>query len=201
MSINLKKSSHIIFFGGLLPLLSLVLAWSFNQIFPNTPFWLESLSPIYAYALLYSLFDKFVWNWKVFRLTKVVEFPDLRGRWTGTQRSSYKEADKNVEIPAILEIKQTFSKIIVRAYYTKSQSECAVASLAELNGETYLFYTYDNEPNSLKRGTMQAHKGTVKLQYLPKENKLLGFYFNSIGNTGEMKFDYQQSDLLYRFEE
>ena len=46
---------------------------------------------------------------------------------------------------------------------------------------------------------MQAHKGTVKLKYLPKEKKLIGTYFNSIGNHGEVEFEFEQSDLLGRF--
>ena len=87
----------------------------------------------------------------------------------------------------------------MRAFYERSQSESAVANFAELNNENYLFYTYDNEPNSLKSGTMQAHKGTVKLKYLPQENKLIGNYFNSIGNNGEVDFEFEQYDLMGRF--
>lgn len=201
MNIDFKKSSHILFFAGFLPSLSLGLSWSFYQIFPNSPFWLETISPIYAYALLYSFFDKYAWHWKVFRMIGVIIYPDLGGRWKGNQRSSHKENAENVEIPAYLEIDQSFSKICVRAYYEKSQSESCVASFAELNSDVYLFYTYDNEPNSLQAGTMQSHKGTVKLRYLPKENKLLGFYFNSIGNRGEMQFEFERDDRLYRFQE
>ena len=125
--------------------------------------------------------------------------PDLRGRWKGKQRSSYKENGSNVEVPSCLEISQTFSKIFVRACYERSQSESVVANFTELNEETYLFYTYDSEPNSLKSGTMQAHKGTVKLKYIPKENKLIGVYFNSIGNSGEIDFEFEQYDLISRF--
>lgn len=87
----------------------------------------------------------------------------------------------------------------MRACYERSQSESVVANFAKLNGENYLFYIYDNEPNSLKSGTMQAHKGTVKLKYLPNEKKLIGTYFNSIGNTGEVNFKFEQHDLMGRF--
>lgn len=200
MNIDFKKTSHIAFFAAILPAFSLELAWSFYQIFPNFPFWLETLSPLFAYGLLYSLFEKYAWHWGIFKLSGVVTFPDLRGRWRGKQRSSYKENGNNTEVLAYLEISQTFSKIFARAYYEKSQSESWVASFAELNGDVYLFYTYDNDPNSLKAETMQNHKGTVKLKYLPKENKLLGIYFNSIGNHGEMQFEFEQQNRLHRFE-
>lgn len=201
MNIDFTKSSHIVFFGAVLPALSLGLSWSFYQILPNPPFWVETISPIYAYALLYSLFEKYAWSWGIFRFFGIVRFPNLNGRWKGKQQSSYKESEKNMEVPACLEISQSFSKICVRAFYEKSQSESCVASFAGLNGDVYLFYTYDNEPNSLKAGTMQNHKGTAKLKYLPKENKLLGLYFNSIGNRGEMNLDFEQNNRLYRFEE
>lgn len=200
MRINFSKSAHILFFAGFLPALSVLLSWVFFKLFPNPEFWLETLSPLVAYGFLYSSFEKYLWHWKIFQLLGIVTFPDLRGRWGGTQRSTYKEDSKNVEIPAYLEISQTFSKISTRAYYQRSQSESAVANFTELNGESYLFYTYDNEPNSLKAGTMEAHKGTVKLKFLPKENRLIGSYFNSIGNQGEVSFEFEQHDLLCRFE-
>lgn len=200
MNINFKKTSHIVFFAGIMPAFSLALSWGFYQTFPEPPFWLETLSPLVVYGLLYSLFEKYAWRWGIFKTSGIVTFPDLRGRWKGKQRSSYKEDGKNVEVPAYLEISQTFSKILVRAYYEKSQSESWVASFTEINGTEYLFYIYDNDPNSLKAGTMQRHKGAVKLKYLPTENRLLGIYFNSIGNHGEMIFELECQDKLYRFE-
>lgn len=199
MRIDFTKTPHILFFAAVLPLLSLGLSWCFYKLIPSPPFWLETVSPVFAYVLLYSLFEKYFWHWKLFAILGIVDFPDLRGRWKGKQRSSYKENGNNVEVPSCLEISQTFSKIFVCACYERSQSESVVANFAELNNESYLFYTYDNEPNSLKSGTMQAHKGTVKLKYLPSENKLIGTYFNSIGNSGEVDFEFEQYDLIKRF--
>ena len=199
MRIDFRKSIHILFFAGFFPLLSIFFSWAFFKLLPSPPFWLETLSPLVAYGLVYSLFEKYFWRWKIFQFLGIVTFPDLRGRWKGVQRSSYKENSDNVEVPAYLEISQTFSKIFVRAYYQRSQSESAVANFAEANGDSYLFYSYDNEPNSLKADTMEAHKGTVKLKYLPKENKLIGSYFNSIGNRGEVDFRFEQYDLICRF--
>jgi len=199
MKINFTKTSHILFFAGILPVLSLFVSWIFYKLLPNPPFWLETISPVFAYVLIYSIFEKWLWRWKIFSWFGIVEFPDLCGRWKGKQRSSHKENGNNVEIPSCLEILQTFSKIIVCACYERSQSQSVVANFAELNGNNYLFYTYDNEPNSLKSGTMQARKGTVKLKYLPKEKKLIGNYFNSIGNSGEVEFEFEQYNLLGRF--
>lgn len=199
MGVNLSKTSNVIFFAAILPLISFFLARGFYILFPNLPFWVETLSPLLAYGILYAIFEKYAWHWKIFSIFGVVSVPDLRGRWKGKQRSSYKENGNNVEVPSCLEISQTFSKIFVHACYERSQSESVVANFTELNEETYLFYTYDSEPNSLKSGTMQAHKGTVKLKYIPKENKLIGVYFNSIGNSGEIDFEFEQYDLISRF--
>jgi len=199
MRIDFRKTSHILFFAATLPFLSILASWMFFNVFPNPPFWLETLSPLVAYGLLYSLFEKYLWRWKAFRFLGIVTFPDLHGRWKGIQRSSHKENNENVEILAYLEISQTFSEIFVRACYQRSQSESAVANFAKVNDASYLFYTYDNEPNSLKAGTMEAHKGTVKFKYLPKEKKLIGSYFNSIGNIGEVDFEFEQYGLIGRF--
>lgn len=199
MRIDFSKSIHILFFAGFLPLCSFLLAWTFFKLLPNPPFWIETLSPLVAYGLLYSLFEKYCWHWGIFKILGIVSFPDLRGRWKGVQRSSHQDNGINVEVQSCIEISQTFSKIYVHAYYQRSQSESAVADFTELNGQNYLFYTYDNEPNSLKSDTMEAHKGTVKLKYLPKENKLIGSYFNSMGNHGEVSLEFEQSDLICRF--
>lgn len=199
MNVDFTRCNNIIFFGGILTFLSIFLSWCFYQIFPSPPFWIETLSPLVAYGLLFSLFNKYLWHWRVFRIVGIVTVSDLRGRWTGKQISSYKENGMNKEIPCYLEITQSFSKIFVRAYYQKSQSESLVAGFTKLNDQVYLYYTYDNDPNSLKSGTMQSHKGTVKLMYSQKENKLMGFYFNSIGNQGEMQYDFETRETLFRF--
>ena len=198
MGVSLSKTSHVIFFAGVLPVLSLFLAWCFSQVVPNPPFWIETLSPLLAYALLYSLFEKYAWQWSVFRWSGITVCSDLRGRWKGSQQSSYKVDGRNVVVKAYLEIRQSFSQVSVCAYYEKSQSASVVANFVETTNGDYLYYTYDNEPNSLKGGTMQIHRGTVKLKCAPK-HKLLGVYFNTIGNQGEMDFDFESSKLLHRF--
>lgn len=199
MSVNLSKTSHVLFFAVFLPIVSIAIGWLFNKLFPNLPFWMETVSPLFAYGLLYSWFEKSLWKIQVFTFLGIVSFPNLNGRWKGTQQSSHVGQDgSRVQIEACLEVTQTFSKICICAYYPRSQSESIVANFAEVKTSSYLFYTYDSEPNSLQEGTMQMHKGTVKLNYLPKEKKLIGLYFNSIGNHGEMNFDFEGYDLLFR---
>lgn len=201
MKINFTKTSHILFFAAILPIASYFIAWIFYKIFPDLPFWIESVSPLYAYLIIFTLFEKFAWHWKIFAIFKIVTVPDLRGRWIGKQRSSYKENGLNMESDVAIEIKQSFSKIILRAYYQKSISESVVADFYELNNEDYLFFTYDNDPNSLKCGTMERHRGTTKLQYFHKAKRLSGSYFNSIGNIGEIEVTFQKSECIGRLNE
>ncbi len=199
MGVNLSKTSHIVFFAAIMPAGSFLISWIFYQIVPNPPFWLETITPLYTYIILYTFFENYAWDWRIFKLFKIVNCPNLRGRWEGKQRSSHKENGANIESEVCLEVKQTFSNIVVRAYYHKSESESVVANFSNLNGENYLFYTYDNDPNSFKSGTMKRHRGTTKLKYLPEGNELMGHYFNSIGNQGDMNLKWQTKKLSCKF--
>ncbi len=199
MGVNLFKTSHIIFFAAILPLGSFLLSWLLYQIFPNPPFWMETITPLYAYIILYGLFDRYAWSWWIFKATGISYFPDVRGRWKGEQSSTFEENGNKVKVQAVIEVEQTFSKVSVRAYYEKSKSESTVANFSEFNGKNYLFYTYDNDPSSLERGTMQIHRGSTKLEYLSKEKRLMGSYFNGLGNKGDMDFQFEQKELIGRF--
>lgn len=197
MGINLRKTSHIIFFAAFLPLVSYFISWWFYEYFPDLPFWMESISPLYVYILFYELFEKYLWNLSIFRYLGIVIFPNLNGRWTGFQHSSHRENSKRVKSKVTFEIKQSFSHICVCSYYQKSDSESVIASFWEHNDKNYLFFTYDNDPNSLKSGTMQKHKGTAKLLFIPVQKKLKGNYFNSLGNSGEIDVKFDRKELQF----
>ena len=54
--IDLKKTGHILFFVVLLPAISFGIGWLFAELIPSAPFWVETLSPLAAYGILYGLF-------------------------------------------------------------------------------------------------------------------------------------------------
>jgi hypothetical protein len=199
MGVDFSRTSHIIFFAGFLPFLSIVSAWCFSQIVTDTPFWLETLSPLMAYGIFYALFEYYLWSHKMFSFLRITSVPDLRGRWTGSQQSSYKQDGENVISAAVLEIRQSFSRVSVCAYYEKSQSDSVVATFVLTPSGPFLYYTFDNEPNSLKNGTMENHKGTAKIQMVPDKKHIVGAYFNSLGNQGEMSFEFADKQLKNRF--
>jgi len=200
MRIDLKKSSHILLFVVFLSLLSWATSVGIYKLIPETPFWMESLTPLGAYILYFTLFEKYAWSWKIFRMAGVVNFPDLRGRWEGDGISTYKDENgNNVRYKGVLEIKQSFGRVVVEAFFEKSQSKSVIADFHEFDGDVFLYYNYDNEPNSFAEGTMQNHKGTVKLRYLKDENRLMGSYFNSIKNRGDFDFKWKGEKLKGRF--
>lgn len=200
MGVDFSKSSHLWFFGGVLPLTSWYISNQIFIFFPNWPNWLEGPSPLLIYGLLFFIFNKYLWRWGIFSALGIVWFPNINGRWSGFQTSSYKEKNgTNKQVEGRLEIKQTFSKINVKAYYKQSESESVTANFTNLNDEVYLFYSYDNDPSSLRVGTMAKHRGTVKLKKLPTENKIKGSYWNSLCNYGELDYEFEQKDLLGHF--
>lgn len=117
MGIDLKKTSHILFFIVFLPALSLSIGWLFAYAFPNLPFWVETISPLAAYGILYGLFDKHLWHWPLFHWLGIVAAPDVRGRWLGKQIPSFKDGSKNRISQVIMEVEQTFTDIKVTSYY------------------------------------------------------------------------------------
>ena len=188
MGINLSKTSHIVFFIILLPALSFSIGWGFYTVFPNVPFWVETISPLAAYGILYNLFEKRLWYWPAFRALGIVTAPDVRGRWLGEQTSSYKDTNgKNRKARVIMEIEQTFSSIKVSTYYKNWHTEHCLSSFIDVAGECTLFIMFETTPKVEYEGEKTAHKGVCRLtQEAP--GRLSGSYFNAMGRHGELTF-------------
>lgn len=188
MQIDLKKQSHVLFFIVFLPATSLGLGWLCAKLIPNPPFWLETLSPLAAYGLLYTLFDKFVWHWPVFRWLGIVSCPDMRGRWLGKQISSVKlDNGKHITSRVIMEVDQTFSGIHVAMYYHKWHSTISAAQFLSINNIPTLVTMFEAHPKADYDGNGVVHKGVTRLTQCP-DKTLVGTYFNSSGNEGELNF-------------
>jgi len=188
MGINLGKTSHILFFIVLLPAISFGAGWGFYTLFPTLPFWVESLSPLATYGILYNLFEKNLWRWPLFRMLGIVTTPDVRGRWLGEQTSSYKDPNgKNRKSRVIMEIQQTFSSIKVNTYYKNWQTEHCLSSFIDAAGDCTLFIMFETSPRIEYQGEATAHKGVVRLTQLP-DGRLAGTYFNAMGRHGELAF-------------
>lgn len=76
-------------------------------------------------SIITSLFISFGWKWKIFKGWLVV-IPNITGKWKGTMYSDY--TDPPMEIPAEVEIKQSFFRTTVKLKTGESKSNNIVAS-------------------------------------------------------------------------
>lgn len=200
MGINLNKTTHILFFVVLLPAISLGIGYGFATVFPDVPFWVETISPLAAYGLLYSFFEKHAWHWSIFRWLGVVAIPDLRGRWLGEQISSFRDTNgKPRKSRVIMEVEQTFSTIKVHTYYKNWQTTHSLSSFIQIEDECILFVMFETVPRVHYEGEAAAHKGVIRLAQLP-DARLTGTYFNAEGRSGELTFKRTRYTLHKTFE-
>jgi hypothetical protein len=193
--------TRFFYFIAVLSAVSLAVVWAFNGIvkafWREVPIWIETPSVVAVLVALYALFDRHLWSWPVFRMFRVVDFPDLRGRWTGRVRST-----DSREAEAVLEIDQTASKVIVSLYTEGSQSVSQIADFKPAtNGALQLHYSYRNEPAPHSPGSMQIHVGTGALTYFEDMNVLEGEYYTGRGRQtyGTMRFQFDSRTVLRRF--
>lgn len=202
MKINLTKTTQVLFFIIVLPLLSIVLVSILNFILqPFNHFWfysyLDTVGILGAYIFLYSQFNSYAWKWSIFTFFRVVDTPNLSGRWKGNFESSF----NNKKMQGYLEIQQTFSKTEVCLYCKESHSQSVIADFVKLsNGVIELHYEYHNEPNVNSKKTMHGHDGVVKLQYCSIDKSLKGSYYNSSqhdrGHIGSLSFKFESEKIL-----
>src|SRR5688572_15967450 len=69
----------------------------------NLPHWLTAPSTMTVFGMLFWLFNKYAWAWKV-RSLRLCKIPDLRGTWAGVVRSSHDQQDT----PVAVHIQQTW---------------------------------------------------------------------------------------------
>lgn len=200
MNIDFRKASHIWFFAAFLPVVSYGIGWEFVRIFPNLPFWVEGVSPLTAYGLLYGFFDRTAWHWPLFRMLGIVAVPDLRGRWLGEQVSSYvADNGKHVTSRVIMEVTQTFSQVHVSTYYQRWSSRISAAQFVQIDGQQTLLTMFDAERKvSYEEGTNDALRGACKLVLRP-DNTLQGTYFNGAGRHGEVTYRRTSYQLTHAF--
>jgi len=200
MGVNLSKTSHILFFVVILSAVSFGAGYGFSQLFSDVPFWVETLSPLGAYGLLYTLFEKYIWHWPIFRIFGIVSIPDVRGRWLGEQTSSFKDTNGKLrKSRVIMEIEQTFSTIKVNTYYKNWQTTHSLSSFITIENECILFIMFETTPRIEYDGEASAHKGVIRLTQLP-DKKLIGTYFNAEGRSGELSFKRTRYTLHQTFE-
>jgi hypothetical protein len=161
--------------------ISILAAWGFNRGFESTqltlPWWIDVPSFVFFYGIIYFLFEKFVWRFRLLHKIKVVKVPDLNGDWKGYISSSFDTHAKKFN--ATLKIHQSWThiSIILRAENSRSHSLMASINIDSSLG-TILVYEYINDPRPDAANTMHIHRGTVRF-FLETDGKVLnGEYYS-----------------------
>ena len=158
---------------------ALVLNLYLEVLSTNIPMtmYLLPLSPFILFGILYYFFDIVLWKLKP--INKLLEIPDISGAWKGEGQTTYNNS-KPTKFNVELNIKQTFSRIIIDGKFYQSYSESINASVDCSNPlRRKLVYSYTNKPQATTTKTMQNHIGTVELCLNEKSTKLEGNYFTN----------------------
>ncbi|MCK1987178.1 hypothetical protein MPH48_03570 [Lysinibacillus fusiformis] len=135
-----------------------------------------TITGLTIFGLLFLLFDKFLWKIRLLYYLGLVKTPNLNGVWKGQLKSSYD--DFKDEIDACIQIKQTWTKIIIFGKFNQSKSYSISANLETNNGARvvlrYVFKNKNNLANTPK--TMMNHSGITTLEF--EENDAEGKYYN-----------------------
>jgi hypothetical protein len=140
------------------------------------------------------------WRWRIFH-PWLVPFPDLNGTWQGSIQTTWKnpETGKTGPIPAILTIKQSFSRIscVMRTAEMASRSFLADFWLDGDEQIRKLGYSYVSTPLPSVTDRSPPHCGTMVFEIILKpDRKLKGVYWTERKTTGEVSFVFRERNLL-----
>ncbi len=163
-----------------LAIFSILFAWILNKVLVyfqiNLPWYLDSPSVMGFYALLFGLFDRVCWNFKILQKIKLIKTPNLSGVWEGNLSSSFNNYSKNIK--ATLKIFQTWTSIKILLFTQDSSSYSESASILTNNPEGILLtYQYINNPKVNTTNSMHIHRGTTRLLF-NKTDELQGDYYS-----------------------
>lgn len=166
-------------------------AWLFQQLLiclgvQELPWWVESPSVLGLFGVIWKIFD--VYGWRIrFGTFGVSKIPDLNGSWLGSIRSDFQQGN---ETKAVIQIKQTWTKILVRLQTNNSSSISTMAAVNTSDSSEWgLHYEYLSEPVSTAVGTMQMHRGTTHFRIEQDGLVLRGDYYGGRGrqNLGSIE--------------
>lgn len=180
---------------SLLTVCSVATAWLIS-IAASTiewPQWLVGApSVVGVYALLYGVFDRWLWRTPIAQRTQLVPVPDLSGVYEGRLTSTFKDADgENVVRDIELMIQQTWTRMSVEMNVisgsSSSRSISAIGSISKDGTSARLIYLYQNKVNpGLADEDMRDHEGVADLRIRP-DGSLEGTYFNARTRKGTIQ--------------
>lgn len=145
------------------------------------------LTALFIFSILFSIYNFVVWKW-VARISFLKTTPNLSGIYKGVLKSSYDEY--KVEHPAVVTVKQSWTKMLVTLQTEKSKS-CSKTGSILLNTkcDPILLYFYQNDPNIDSAKSMEIHYGTCEHTFVKADNTFDAIYYSGRGRntTGTIK--------------
>ena len=163
-----------------------LLDWSLNFTDVDPPWWLSAPSVAGLYTMLYWVFDRHVWRWRLLRRLGLLSMPELNGAWTGEIDSSFSEEGTKRSVK--VNITQRWTSILITLQADESISRSTMASLMARDTDSpELTYTYLSEPHGRAPEPMQTHRGTCTLRL--DGDRLEGNYYTGRGRgtVGELE--------------
>lgn len=131
-----------------------------------------------VYALLYWLFDKYAWKWRL--ITSWLKVPDVSGTWRCDGQSLNQPGSGSTSWCGAVQISQSWDRLRVILQTADSTSYSVNAALIHDDDGPTLIYNYSNTP-AITRVDLSAHKGFAQLNFAPDLQTASGEYFNGHG--------------------
>jgi hypothetical protein len=160
------------------------------------------LVPVVATAdgIAYFIFATWIWRWRPLH-GWLVPYPDLNGTWQGVIQSTWKDAEGRPipPIPAILAIKQSFSRVscVMRTAEMVSHSYLEGFDVDPASQVRRLCYSYTSRPSAALRERSTPHDGTILLNIIgTPASRLEGEYWTQRQTSGTANFRFLTKRLL-----
>jgi hypothetical protein len=129
-----------------------------------------------VFSVLYWLFDKWLWRWKL--VGQLLKVPDLNGEWDCTGETLQQDGSTKYNWAGNVVIVQSWTKIRVRVRTGQSISNSSSAALIFDEADGYrLFYSYRNEP-AIGETELMSHRGFAEITFDKDIREGIGEYFN-----------------------
>jgi hypothetical protein len=159
--------------------LAISLAWLSSKLLTvfqlSIPWWVDAPSVMTFYAVLYAIFNKYLWRNALVSKLGLVRIPNLAGRWRGYLVSSFDGHAKRRGL--MINIFQSWTQIAIflTTDTSMSRSCAAVIQVGDPEGVA-LTYQYQNQPLANAMKSMHMHCGTAMLR-LSDGGCLVGDYY------------------------
>lgn len=198
---------HISSFIGLTIAVWLLALWIQGMPVLSADFVKPFGTVVSAITLIVTLFNKFLWSWKIFK-GWYVKRPDLRGTWKVELKSSWvnPETGKKADpIYGYVVVRQSFTNLSFRLMTKESRSVLVAHSIEQQEDDDLfkLVGVYRNEPKIELQGVRsEIHHGsfTLDIHGSPVE-ELEGHYWTDRATKGGMKLFNQVNKLYTTYEQ